>query len=802
MGLAIYNVLLIVLVLPALMVALPILVLIPRVRFGILERLSFSRLPVIDSEATRIWIHAASVGEVQAVWRLVEDLRRSRPKITFLFTTLTMTGRRLATERLAGNGMARLAPLDFPGLPGRVMDGFRPHLLLVVETELWPNLFGAAARRGVPIVGVNGRISSRAHLRYRVIRPLLRSCLESADLFLTTDQKSAERYIDLGASPPAVVVSGNLKFDQSVPILSREEEERIRGALEWPLEAPVLLAASTHEGEEREFLRVAKALRQRDPRLRLILAPRHPDRIEAVASEVEAAGLSYRRLKALNGRKKSADLLLVDTLGDLGRLYSLASAVIVGGSFVPRGGHNLIEPALASRPVLFGPHVDNVREMAHRLIESGGGIQLSGWDHAESILADLLGGSERAAMGRRAREAAKGGQGATPRAVEAILKRLDREAGKRSTVVDRRGPVIRRWTADSNRACRFFGLVSIGVLSPLAFLNSAAVRLRRFLYRMNVFATIRVGRPVVSVGNLAVGGSGKTPAVIAVCESLIRIGRRPAVLSRGYGGRRGTDVLVVSDGKTTLARPSESGDEPFLIAKRLPGIPVVVGRNRVDAARAAIERFSPDVLVLDDGYQHLRIHRDLDLLLLDARQRPINRRVLPAGLFREPLSQARWADGILWSHADRTDRPDGLHEIAEQICPGKPSLTSRHHPVALIGRGGAERRRFQAISGRRVVAVAGIAEPSGFFDGLRDAGAVLIQAVAFPDHHPYSLKELDEIEAMAKRCDADWIVTTEKDWVRIGSASSLTEDWWVVEIQLVPDDQVKWNRLIERILKV
>jgi 3-deoxy-D-manno-octulosonic-acid transferase len=331
---------------------------------GLGERLG--RLPARAREWPEppVWIHVASVGETLAALPLVSELRRRHPKLPIVFSTTTTTGRAVARREIDPT-LAMLLPLDAWRIVDRVFRRLRPRALVVVETEIWPGLLRAAQAVGAPAVVVSGRVSARAARRYAWFAPLFRASLGKVSAFGMQTADDARRVIDLGAPAERVRVTGSLKA-------GRQATEDT--ALPFPelADRPVLIAASTQPGEE-EFVLDSCAGEWLDHSdLLLVLAPRRPERFGAVARLVEERGLRFQRMSAMHALRGSTQVLVLDTLGDLNRLFPAARAVFVGGTVAPLGGHNVLEPALAAKPVAFGPHTDNVAAVAGTLLAAGG----------------------------------------------------------------------------------------------------------------------------------------------------------------------------------------------------------------------------------------------------------------------------------------------------------------------------------------------------------------------------------------------------------------------------------------------
>jgi len=308
------------------------------------------------------------------------------------------------------------------------------------------------------------------------------------------------------------------------------------------------------------------------------------------------------------------------------------------------------------------------------------------------------------------------------------------------------------------------------LLAPLVVaegLFRAAVALRGALYDRGLVAAARAPVPVVSVGNLAVGGAGKTPVAMAIAGRLLAAGRRPAVLSRGYRAASSAP-RVVSDGRGPRLGPAEAGDEPWLVARRLPGVAVLCGPDRAALAREAVGASGADVLVLDDGFQHRRLRRDLDVVVVDAGNPWGNGHCLPAGPNREPRSALARA-GLVWlTHADRAP-PGALDRLRGEAlrATGRPPVESRHAPRELVDGRLEPAGSPEALRGRRVGLLAGVARPESVRRTLEALGAEVAAVRAYPDHHPFTEAEVDEALAAAAAAGAGWLLTTEKDAVRL-----------------------------------
>ena len=368
-----------------------------------------------------LWLHNASVGELMAARPLLRRMREALPQWRIVLSTTSLSGRELARDFAEADG-AVLLPFDAFACVERALEGLHPSLFVFTETEIWPNLLVALSRRKVPALLLSGRVSPRAFRRYRLISPLLRRALDGVALFGMQSDEESERIRLLGAPPDRVRVTGSLKLD-GVAAARRIAVE---------VDGPLWVAASTHAGEEEACLRVLTRLRQRFPKLRLLLAPRHLERLAAVEAMLRHQDVTYTRRTELRTPRWSGEteVLLLDTLGELSGLYRGAAAAFVGGTLVSVGGHNLMEAARAGVAVLFGPHVENVSAVARELEAAGGGVCVRDEADLELRLGALVadpGLSRR--MGSAAR-AACGAGGAVETSFQAAIGVLSRGRGE------------------------------------------------------------------------------------------------------------------------------------------------------------------------------------------------------------------------------------------------------------------------------------------------------------------------------------------------------------------------------------
>jgi 3-deoxy-D-manno-octulosonic-acid transferase len=409
-----------------------------RERLGILPRdITLRATASLASEgaaAGAIWIHAVSVGEVLAAKPLLEGLIQRFPNRAVLVSTTTETGQRLARERLQAADGIFYFPLDWVVPVRRALRAIRPALVIVMETEIWPNFLREAGRRGVPLVFANARISEESFARFKRWRFLIGEffvrVLQDAELFLAQTPEDAARLGEMGAPEERVEVTGNLKYDAEPPDICRFGvwlEDQIRRQERWP----VLVAGSVVAEEEEAVLAAYDIVQRQWRRALLVMAPRKPDRFAVAASIAASGGWNVVRRSHLDltaSLDENTDVLMLDSIGELAGLYLFADAVFVGGSLVPAGGHNILEPAWFSRPPVFGPSMENFRDMASQFLAAQAGVQVTSGEQLGKVWVQLIeNDSLRERMGRAARGLSERNRGATARSLDRIAAVLGQQ---------------------------------------------------------------------------------------------------------------------------------------------------------------------------------------------------------------------------------------------------------------------------------------------------------------------------------------------------------------------------------------
>ncbi len=750
-------------------------------RLGLLPR-SFTR-----TNPGSIWLHAVSVGEVASALPLIQSLHRRHPLVPIYLSTTTLAGRK-AAERQFGSPVTGVfySPLDYVSCVRRALEAIRPALLIVVETEIWPNLYAETKRSGARLALVNARISDRTWPRYRRLSRFFAPILRLPDVVFVQSAADYDRYKQLGVPVSNLHVEANLKYDASIadaPLLI----ETFGAGKIW-------IAASTVGPNERGSLtrhsideddiviRSFQALALEFPRLLLILAPRQPARFDVVAKKLQQGRIPFvRRTRSRRNSPLTLELpgvLLLDTIGELCSAYALADVVFVGGSLAPRGGHNIIEPAAAGAPVIVGPHMQNFEAITREFIGADAIVQIDRDDELRDAVRKLLIDRERAEqLARRARQLVERKQGVSDRLAETL------------------SPLYYSANSHPPRA-----LVTRAILSALAFAWCQGGAIKRRHSERYADSQTPLPVPVISIGGITAGGSGKTPFTTYMASRLTQHGFAPAILTRGYGRRSPAKNLIFAPG--TVVPATLTGDEAQIFLRA--GIaPIGIGSSRYETAQLLLARFPAiDVLLLDDGFQHARIKRDLDVVLIDGLDPFGQDEVIPLGHLREPLSALSRASVLIITRAEDDLRYRAICTRLREYNPNAPIFRTR-----LLARSWRDYRtgtRMPDLAARRVAAFCGLGNPESFWRTLDSLGLEVVFRWAFDDHHSYTLFELQRIAHQAQACGAEILVTTEKDRSNCpdhfeAAIAPLTLAWLEIEFEM--DDEAGFFAYLDQALR-
>lgn len=387
------------------------------------ERLG-GRLPRRKTDGPLVWFHAVSVGEVLSLRSFMPAFRKSFPGCEIALSALTETGHRMAVEKLSGVDHLFFIPFDFAFAVRKAFRRLRPGLLVLAESEFWPRLLREARRAGCPVLVINGRVSERSFRRMRRFGLVIRPVLKNVTRFLVQTEIDRGRLVEAGVPPERIAVAGNLKCETLLPDVTADEARTARSEIGIRPEDRVLIAGSIHRGEDGPLVRAFREARLVRPGIKLILAPRHPEQFADLEKELGPDGFVLQRRTA-RGASGPWDIFVLDTIGELARFYALADAAFIGGSLIPRGGQNLLEPAYYGKPVFFGPHMKNFASLAEVFVARGAARTVSTPEELKAMFL-FAGPVPYAEMGKRARETLLSLQGATARTLEAIGELLGR----------------------------------------------------------------------------------------------------------------------------------------------------------------------------------------------------------------------------------------------------------------------------------------------------------------------------------------------------------------------------------------
>ncbi len=716
-------------------------------RFGFLPR-SFK-----PTGPGAFWFHAVSVGEVLSAVELIRRVRDIQPHAEIFVSVSTLAGREVADRRLAGlaNGVF-YAPLDFRSVIRRVLRRIRPAVVVVLETEIWPNLYRESKRAGASLMIVNGRISDRALPRYKQWSGFFKHVLRWPDAILVQSKQDRERYVTAGAPEDRVHVAGNLKYDFTPPATAAAFGAELGTEHIWIAASTTAPVEPGDPDEDDVVIEAFKKVSSHCSGLLLILAPRRPERFAVVAEKLAQAGVSYA-IRSQSGFSKVMlpGVLLLDSIGELAGLFERATVVFMGGTLPQRGGHNILEPAYFGKPIIVGPHMENFAAIMEEFSAADAVVKIDGPGELASTVESLLENPRRAAeIGARAGSLAAAKRGTAGHVVEKILAAADESVPDPPHTLEARitrGPLAAIWRA-----------------GHAANMSRASSR--------------KLERPVISVGALTMGGAGKSPFVGHLAQKLAEAGRTPAILTRGYGRKSKLDVIVPRGGSAPV---EETGDEAQTYVRQAAAH-VGIGGDRYEVGRRMERELNPDVFLLDDGFQHFRLHRDHDIVLIDALD-PLGGGVFPLGRLREPVSALARATAIVITRAE------GRHVGIEQ-------LIRRYNPRAPIFRARIIARMEGGEPVSPVGAFCGLGQPRTFWRTLETLGIQAAPRLVFPDHHRYTARDLEEIGRHAAEAGAEALVTTEKDMMNLPAGAALPLKVYCLRIGIEIENEAELLRHI------
>lgn len=740
-----------------------------------------------------IWIHGASVGEIVATSPLVKEIRKAFPDVPIIVSAVTTGGYAMAKQIVPEANAVIFFPLDLPFVTGMVVERIRPRIFMPVETELWPNFLRDINRRGIPVMMVNGRISDNSVKTYKYLYSILTDMLNSVGRFCMQSSLDAEYIKRLGADPEKIVVTGNTKFDQTYAEVTLEDKNVFLQQLGIKDNGPIIVAGSTHPKEEKYLLQALKQIKEKFPNACLVIAPRKTNRIGEIKSLCKSfgfeCGLRSELLEKQEDKREFYPVILIDTIGELGRIYAIGDVVYVGGSLIKHGGHNILEPAAHSKPIIVGPNMYNFKDSYALLSNYGACVTVYNEKDLSACLLKILSDDElRLKMGQASYDVIESNKGASVRSISYLKEIL--AGGKERSFV--RNYKINNWSTIEVKTIGkkiefylyqvihgnvkdFRDMVCLTLLRFLSFVYKFALKLKLMFYNIGIYKAKKLPCVVISLGNITLGGTGKTPTAKALATMIKNKGYKVVVLNRGYRAHWDKPVGVVSDGKKIYMTAYEAGDEAYLLAKQLPGIPVVIGKDRAISGEYVVKNMDVDVVIMDDGYQHWQLARDLDIVLIDTLNIFGNGYLLPRGTLREPLSHLNRAGMFLLTKVDQSSdyAKKYIRGILKENNSVAPIVESVHLAQSFIeitdwDKGLVDKTKsFEQMQDKTVIAFSAIGNPISFEQTVDNLGVKLVESIRYPDHYDYGMREMQYVLERAVKQGVYAIVITEKDAVKI-----------------------------------
>lgn len=744
-----------------------------------------------------IWIHGASVGEIVATSPLVKQIQKEMPGKPVLVSAFTVGGYNMAKQIIPEADAIIYFPLDLPFVAESLVKRIHPGIFMPVETELWPNFLRAIRERHIPVMMVNGRISEKSVKSYRYLYGIWEDMLNTVSRFCMQSSIDADYIAHLGADKDKIFVTGNTKFDQTYAEVTPEDLAKYKVELGLGDSYPIIVAGSTHPTEEDALMKAFKTIRGKYPEARLIIAPRKTTRADEIAKIASDYGYEtgYRsKLLEIQGERHQYPVLLIDTIGELGRIYAVGDVVYVGGSLSKHGGHNVLEPAAHAKPIIVGPNMQNFKDSYALLSKVGACKMVNNVQELTSEMLDIIADDKRRAkMGAASLQVIKENRGADVRSIKYLKELLELTAVPAKeylsypvntrNLTDEGGGRLRHGDAIIQYIFQiahgpetpFMGWVLLAFLRVLSYLYEFGVCCKLSIYKMGLQKQKKLPCCVISIGNITVGGTGKTPTAQKMAAMIKDMGYRVVILNRGYRSHWDKELGVVSDGEKIYMTAYEAGDEAYLMAKTLPGIPVIIGKSRAVTGKYAVEKMHAEVIIMDDGYQHWQLERDLDIVLVDTLNMFGNGCVLPRGTLREPLENLERGDIFLLTKTDQSSifSRNQLRKTISKYNAKAPIVESIHHPKNFVEiadwyKGIVQNcKDLDELKNKDVMVFSAIGNPSSFEQTLSSIGLNILEAVRYPDHHDYGMLEMQYINELARRKQAVAMVTTAKDAVKI-----------------------------------
>ncbi|SEI82919.1 lipid-A-disaccharide kinase [Propionispira arboris] len=769
--------------------AIPLLIIRAIREDGFIERIkqSLGNLPKHALDAVEkkqcIWVHAASVGEIVAASPLIKEFRIEFPNSPILVSVVTSSGYAMANRIVKDADTIIYFPLDLPWIAESLVKKVQPRVFLPVETELWPNFLKAARRFHIPVMMVNGRISDKSVKRYHHLHSLLKDMIGTVNTFAMQSDIDAQYIVRLGAAENLVTVTGNTKFDQTYTNVSLDEKQQMIFEMGLTNATGILLAGSTHKGEENHILEAFRQLRKKFPMAKLVIAPRDIMRKDEIMTLCQMFQFKVKTRTELQTHPATDhDVVILDTIGELGKVYSVGDVIYVGGSLIPHGGHNILEPAAHGKAIIVGNKMFNFKDTHALFSKRNACITVENQAQLGVSIENLFRDSvERCRMEQETLAIMKENRGAARKSAVLLHELLNAcEQRQNSGIVKSTEKIenFQTYLYQLVHGRAEHGILSqfaISILYSFSFIYHLLVNFKLAGYRWGILKQQQLACHVISLGNITVGGTGKTPTAQRLARAIRDMGYRVVILNRGYRAKWKGQVGVVSDGKKLYMSAAEAGDEAFLLAKNLPNVPVLIGAERAITGQYAVEHFGAEVAILDDGYQHWQLKRDMDILLIDAINVFGNSYMLPRGTLREPVTHLDRADVCLMTKVDQA-APGVCEQIKETVAKYNEHaliVESIHLPRCFIEVAdwdrdiAAEGIDISYMHNKKVMAVSAIGNPASFEQTISDIGAVIVESLRYPDHHDYTTEEMQDVFRQSLKQGVEAIIITEKDAVKI-----------------------------------
>ena len=565
----------------------------------------------------------------------------------------------------------------------------------------------------------------------------------------------------------------------------------------------IFLAGSTHRGEEEFVLQAFKAVRKNHPKARLVIAPRELLRTMEVTHICKSAGFTVSLRTELQQEQQHGaptDIVILDTIGELGKVYSIGDVVYVGGSLITHGGHNILEPAAHGKAIIVGHYMFNFKD-THALFKKRNACLTV--ENAEELARETARlfdePEERHRMEAETLAIVSENKGASRKSAVILretIERFEREQASKGSSVKSTQKIanLQTYFVDLVHSKDVDGIwpnILMGILYVFSLVYRGLVNFKLALFKLGLFRTKQLDCFVISLGNITVGGTGKTPTAQRLAKDIRDMGYKVVILNRGYRAKWHGQVGIVSDGRNLHMTAAEAGDEAFMLAKHLPEVPVLIGAERAETGRYAIEHFGAEVAILDDGYQHWQLARDMDILLVDAVNVFGNGYMLPRGTLREPMPHLNRSHVCLMTKVDQAaaGSREYIRDTIAHYNQEAKIVESIHQPRCFIPLSdwyvdiAGDGIPVTEMKDRRIVAVSAIGNPASFEQTLEDLGTEIIESLRYPDHHDYTMQEMQDVLRRAESQGAEAIVITEKDAVKI--PAEVVQARWPIPVYVI-----------------